>query len=286
MGAQYTALPRCIVADEVQDFSENELRLLPLLVDQHETDNLFLVGDGAQKIYQRGFSLRNAGIDVTGRSKILRKKYRNTRQVIEAAHQLIANYDCDDLDAENVGKPETPDYPAREGKLPRLIRFSQEDTEADWITSEIKALVESGVVAPGEIVVLGGSPRMREKIMTLLAEKGIESCELREDVAIDSVRVKVSTIESAKGHESPSVFVAGLVEGIIPWHNVDEDGERLHASRLYVAMTRARDELTMTCSTAGENGQAQSPSRYLSAIQNKCEEFAFKSGRLVPLPSA
>ena len=253
-----------------------------MMVEKTDPDNLFFVGDGAQKIYQRGFSLRNAGIDVTGRSKILKKNYRNTRQIIEAAHQLIANYDCDDLDAENVGKPEAPDSPSRQGNLPKLIKFPHEDVEVEWIAAEIKRLTESGLASSGEIVVLAGLPRIRARIMRALKEKDIESCELREDVAIDSTRVKVSTIESAKGHESPCVFVAGLVEGIVPWHNVDEDGERLHASRLYVAMTRARDELTMTWSTIGESGQAQSPSRYLRAIQDKCEEAAFRSGHLVP----
>ena len=280
---EYTVMPRCIVADEVQDFSENELRLLAMMVEQNEPDNLFLVGDGAQKIYQRGFSLKSLGIDVAGRSKILRKNYRNTRQIIEAAHQLIANYDFDDIDAENTGKPETPDYPSREGRLPKIIKFFYEDMEVEWLVSETKRLIEIGSASPGEILILSGSPKMRAKIMSSFEEKGLESCELREDVAIDSTRVKVSTIESAKGHESPYIFVAGLLEGIVPWHNVDDDGERLHASRLYVAMTRARDELTMTWSTTGEDGQDQIPSRYLNVIQNKCEEFAFRSGQLVSL---
>ena len=280
---EITMMPRCIIVDEMQDFSENELRFLAILGGGNKTDNLFLVGDGAQKIYQRSFSLRSIGIDVTGRSRILKKNYRNTRQIIEAAYQLIANYDFDDIDSENTGKPEGPDYPSREGKLPIFIKFPNEDIEADWIATEIKRLTERGLASPGEILVLAGSPRIRSNIMSSLDEKKVENCELREDVAIDSKRVKVSTIESAKGHESPYVFVAGLVEGIVPWHNVDDDGERLHASRLYVAMTRARDELTMTWSMIGESKQDQTPSRYLSAIQNKCEEFAFRSGRLMPL---
>ena len=88
-----------------------------------EPDNLFLVGDGTQKIYKRGFSLRSAGIDVTGRAYILRKNYRNSRQIIDAAHRLIADYSFEDLDADHTSKPTEPDYPSREGEKPRLIKF-------------------------------------------------------------------------------------------------------------------------------------------------------------------
>lgn len=279
---EYSAMPRCIIADEMQDFSENELRFLAMLVGSNQPDNLFLVGDGAQKIYQRGFSLKRIGIDITGRSKILKKNYRNTHQIIQAAYQLISNYNFDDTDSDNTAHPEKPDMPSREGKPPMLIKFDSADSEYNWIAEEVKRLIDTGSASPGEILIMAGHPEIRKSIMELLDQKEIENCELREDVAIDSTRVKVSTIESAKGHESPHVFIAGLVEGIIPWRNVDSDGERLHASRLYVAMTRARDELTLTWSRVSKSGD-QSPSRYLNVIQNKCHEYAFKLGRLVLL---
>lgn len=63
-------------------------------------------------------------------------------------------------------------------------------------------------------------------------------------------QVTVSTIHSAKGLEFRFVFVVALEEGIFPsmWHedDVDEEEERRIA---YVAVTRAKEKLFLTCAT-------------------------------------
>ena len=60
--------------------------------------------------------------------------------------------------------------------------------------------------------------------------------------------VTMMTIHSAKGLEFPVVYVVGLEEGIFPGSSAQYDEEELEEERrlCYVAMTRAKEKLTMT----------------------------------------
>ena len=62
----------------------------------------------------------------------------------------------------------------------------------------------------------------------------------------DDDKVKIMTIHAAKGLEWPVVIVAGCNEGILPSKQAIDAGEIEQERRLmYVAMTRARDELIL-----------------------------------------
>ena len=60
--------------------------------------------------------------------------------------------------------------------------------------------------------------------------------------------VTMMTIHAAKGLEFPVVYVVGLEEGVFPGASAQYDGEDLEEERrlCYVAMTRAKEKLTMT----------------------------------------
>jgi DNA helicase II / ATP-dependent DNA helicase PcrA len=83
--------------------------------------------------------------------------------------------------------------------------------------------------------------------------------------------VRVMTIHASKGLEFDHVFVAGLEEGILPFtlyndHPDIEEERRL----LYVAMTRARRGLWLSCSAVrGFRGRVlkNQPSRFLSQLE-------------------
>jgi superfamily I DNA/RNA helicase len=104
---------------------------------------------------------------------------------------------------------------------------------------------------PGQICVDGPNAKIREEVQRALTRVGITHTDLRQDADYESDRVKVSTIESAKGHEFSTVFITGLVDGVLPSSGIDKSEIPREAARLYVAMTRAREELTLTYSPTG-----------------------------------
>jgi superfamily I DNA/RNA helicase len=272
---------RCILSDEVQDLSELDISLMGKLktpagdLISKVEDGLFLAGDGAQSIYKRGFALRRVGIDIIGRSFSLKKNYRNTHEILRAAFGLVSQYEFADVDEENISRPSMPDFAKRYGSKPLLVRCSGIEDEATVIAKDIYSSLAMGQ-SPGQICVIGPNVKARHEIEAALNELKINSVELRNDVDYESENVKVSTIESAKGHEFSSVYIMSLVEGVLPALGIEDDGVPREASRLYVAMTRAREKLTITYSP-----KPSSPaSRFLTAIQNDCTEAHSRNGEL------
>lgn len=272
---------RCVLSDEVQDLSEMDVALIGRLKTPNgevisEVENgLFLAGDGAQSIYKRGFALRRLGIDIHGRSFSLKKNYRNTHEILTAAFGLVSQYEFADVDEENVVRPSLPDFAKRHGMRPLLLRCPSVLEEAKVIANSVGSLLAMGQTA-GQICVIGPSTRTREEVKRAFEEARILSVELRQDVDYESDRVKISTIESAKGHEFASVFIMGLVEGVLPAMDVNAEGLPREAARLYVAMTRARESLTITYSPTTEH----LASRFLTAIQQDCDEAHIRAGEI------
>ena len=70
---------------------------------------------------------------------------------------------------------------------------------------------------------------------------------LRADDRVGLDAVQIVTFHAAKGLEWPMVHVAGLEEGFVPISHASDDDEIDEERRLlYVALTRARDELSCT----------------------------------------
>lgn len=92
-----------------------------------------------------------------------------------------------------------------------------------------------------------------------------------DNVADSDNCVTMMTIHSAKGLEFPMVYVVGLEEGIFPGSSAQYNEEELEEERrlCYVAMTRAKEKLTMTnCRQRMLYGRtsANAASRFLEEI--------------------
>jgi len=93
-----------VIVDELQDLSNVELRFLRAIVPEGEND-LFLVGDPMQAIYQRNLNFSKAGINIRGiRSKRLRINYRTTEEIRRVAVNLVTSQTYDDFEGEQESK--------------------------------------------------------------------------------------------------------------------------------------------------------------------------------------
>jgi DNA helicase-2/ATP-dependent DNA helicase PcrA len=85
--------------------------------------------------------------------------------------------------------------------------------------------------------------------------------------------VSLMTAHSAKGLEFPIVFMVGMEEGIFPHaaSSRDENGVEEERRLCYVGMTRAMEELSLTCAAERHrfgSRTSSSPSRFLNEIPN------------------
>lgn len=259
-----------VIVDEVQDFTEAGMSLINYIAGD-KPNGLLLIGDGQQKIYKGGFSLKNVGISIVGRSRILRYNYRNTKQILEAAYSMVKGVSFDDLEDDEDVVPASPEFPKRSGAKPILKQsFISQQDELKWVAEQIRDRVFTRQVnKAGDIGILYMSgKKYGSAIDRTLSSYGIQVTELRRDNSsafFDEGTVKRTTFYSAKGMEFKVIFLVGVTEGTIPSDSVlpeeaQEDTERRERRLLFVAMTRARDILYMSCSEG-------LPSRFLKDIE-------------------
>lgn len=252
------------IVDELQDLTEATLRLIRALVPPGPND-LFLVGDGLQRIYPGGVSLPRIQVDVTGRGSLLLRNYRNTQEILRAAHALTRSLYFDDLE-DDLSEAAEPEYSLRHGEVPTLRRFNTPEGEIDWVAREILDLQGDAVCRPDEIALVYRYRKPYEKLI-ISRLSAFEPVELGSNpFTYFGPGLKHTTFHSAKGLEFKVVFVLGVTDGsVVPRDDWSLEGNELedYLAReqrlLYVAMTRARDRLYLSCARG-------KPSRFLDSV--------------------
>ncbi|MFH0230504.1 3'-5' exonuclease [Vibrio diabolicus] len=279
---------RCVLIDEVQDLSQLEIAMLSSLkTDKSEAlseaeNGLFLVGDGAQTVYNKGFTLKHSGVNVANRSYVLKKNYRNTKEIMNTAYSLIEKYEFADVDEDNISKPTKPDFPSKHGEKPFIVKTRSNADQTEFIVNKIDEIIThyqdvNETDCYPQICVIGLNNQIRNDVFEALKQKGINSKKIQDSITVEAAKqVCISTIESAKGFEFSYVFIAGVSANLMPNSSNEESRE---VSRLYVAMTRAEDELYITYST--ERNQSASP--FLMDFSDSCNELEFRNGQLKTL---
>ena len=268
-----------VIVDEVQDLSELSLRVLYSLVGD-KPDGLLLVGDNTQRIFTRGFSMKQVGIDISGRGVVLRKNYRNTRQILDAAFPLVAgDWEADAQQAGLDANELQPEFSTREGSRPIVVRCRSVDEELAFIIREIRFLLHYDQYEPSDICVMARTPYYRDNIYQALQSAGLRPVMIRREEETDGKSwdgVVVCSLHQAKGHEFAAVIIVGAVVGALPPAGHD-DADHMAEERavLYVGMTRARDILYVSYAQVG-NGKTHERSRLLDQVLPACDLFAFR----------
>lgn len=232
-----------VFVDEAQDLSVAALKLVAKLA--REPAGLFLMADGRQSIYQKGFRWKDVGLEIRGSVHTLKRNFRSTVEIAAAADNLRTP----EIDAEDDGEVHPP---VRHGPRPKLVPCSDESAECKFVVSRIARLLRENAAAPANIAVLARSVALLKSVRDALASEAVPHRMHKEgQLALGDPTVKLLTLHSAKGLEFPMVFIVGVDHGIIPEElNIDDPAEReAHVLRerrlLYVGMTRAIQDLTL-----------------------------------------
>lgn len=238
-----------VIADEVQDLSNVELRFLRSLVEEKDND-LFLVGDPYQKIYARKLNFSSAGIAIRGnRSKQLRINYRTSEEIKRLAISTVKSLQYDDFD----GQEETlKGYLSLfHGEKPTYDIFRTKTEENDFIIEKINALKEQGLNF-AEIAIGFRTKDALKEVKTTLHKIKIPYNDNTTNTTNDSGGIVLSTFHGLKGLEFKAVFLADVNKRTCPLnysvYNELENTEKLEyenseKSLIYVAMTRAINKL-------------------------------------------
>jgi superfamily I DNA/RNA helicase len=235
-----TRLYRHVVIDEGQDFSPEMLRSLALAIP--DDGSLTFFGDVAQQIYGRGLSWRRAGLKV--RQVItFTKNYRNSPQIAHLGLAIAAMpYFRDEPDMV------APDGFADEGPPPTLRRFADPSDELAFIREQAVAL---GRLGPSAVLFR----RDHDAEVFAASCRGARRLHAQTPTWSPIPSVWVGTVHAAKGFEFQSVILPGLTPERWPEPEaVNAEGEEAAIANdgrlLYVAVTRARQNLLMTTSGA------------------------------------
>ncbi len=218
-----------ILIDEAQDFAPSWIKVVNFLLK--EGGSLFLADDPSQSIF-RYFTWAQKGVDVVGRTRWLRKPYRSTKQIFEAARAIVKDDPVTQDRLKTEGNYEEPDLESeflREGNKPLLNRMSNLQEEINFIDTQVNYLRQKHNVPFDKIALVHNVP--------------YELSKYRRDLS--KYKINFHTCRTIKGLEFEAVIFCGL-EGFFR-NGVDDQGEVSHQkSLIYTTMGRAKNHLFMT----------------------------------------
>jgi superfamily I DNA/RNA helicase len=237
---------RHVVVDEAQDLGPAHWKMLRAMVPDGPND-IFLVGDTHQRIYNNYVTLSSLGINVRGRSSRLTLSYRTTRQILGTALSMLTGELYDDLDG---GTDTLGGYRSLlRGPQPTMRGTSSWLDEQELIVGQLKTWGPDSSLA-----VCVPTREMVTDVLSRLSTAGIEAAEIGPDGPRSPDGVHVGTMNRFKGLEYQRMVIAGVREGLVPHDDIElrrndkrryERGRMRDRSRLFVAATRARDELAI-----------------------------------------
>lgn len=249
---------RAVIVDEAQDMSAEAFRLIRQIVPPvaGRTNDLFIVGDAHQRIYAHRVVLSRCGIDIRGRSRKLRLNYRTTDEIRKWAVAILEDCDIDDLDG---GQDDNKGFRSLlHGDYPEIQKQATFEREIEVIAECIQQL-EKANIPLSAICVVARTQNLLEQYESALQTKGIAHLRIQHQVSDDSAKpgLRTATMHRVKGLEFDVMIIAGVNDGVVPLANAVADADSDYArievetkerSLLYVAATRAKNHVLISCS--------------------------------------
>ena len=244
-----------VVVDEAQDVDVSQLRLLAAMAGS-KPNGLLFAGDLGQRIFQTPFSWKALGVDVRGRSRTLHVNYRTSHQIRAQADKLLGP-EVSDVDGNVEDRRGT--VSVFNGPAPEITTLASEQAEVAQVAAWIGERLASGVL-PHELGVFVRSAEQIPRAEAALKMAGVDWRVLDDKVDTASGQASICTMHLAKGLEFRCVVAMACDDEVIPLQErieavTDEADleEVYHTERhlLYVACTRARDQLLVTAVEPG-----------------------------------
>lgn len=240
-----------VIVDELQDFSNVELNFIRSLTAEGEND-LFLVGDPLQNIYDRKINFSKAGINIRGnRSKRLRINYRTTEEIKNLAMSVILEEKYDDFDGDEESKAGY--LSLFHGPKPIYKLYSSKEEELAAVKEEIVSLLELGVHY-NEITIAARARDSANDFRNYLHQNGIPYVD-KHLLNSKNDGIRIATFHGLKGLEFKHVFLVDVNARTFPrlpfeYTSLSEIEKsqilKTEKSLFYVAASRAVQKLSIS----------------------------------------
>ena len=241
------------IIDEGQDMGPEALALIRQIVPEQAND-LFIVGDGHQRIYRQKTTMSSCGIKVVGRSHKLKINYRTTEQTQKFAMSVLENTLIDDLDGKL--EPSGDCVSLIQGPKPIIKRYNSLIEEADGVSSQIAQLIGDGVKSE-DICIVARNKKQLDQLSKIMTKEGMTTTTVGQANNLSTDDVRLATMSRVKGLEFHYVFITSVNEGLVPLDYATsgtEDPVELRLRSLneralfHVACTRAVKQLYVSSS--------------------------------------
>jgi superfamily I DNA/RNA helicase len=232
-----------LLVDEFQDFSTAEINVLKQL-PRANINAFCAAGDTTQKVFVKDLRMMATSL-VAGSTRMfsIRQNFRNSRQILEAASKLNAHYGeiarKQGVDIEVID----PTFATRETARPIAYQVDHEISVAWELAQE---WIGGQNVEPWSVCIATASPR-KVSVDEILETRP-------KDLAADMIsgdymrrrgHMVVGTIAEVKGFEFSMIIIVGCSSSMFPNNSLPEAEAWRDALRLYVAMTRGRDQVAL-----------------------------------------
>jgi DNA helicase II / ATP-dependent DNA helicase PcrA len=277
---------RHLFVDEMQDVNPAQFRLLTALLS--DEPDLFVVGDPNQSVY--GFNGADPSLlyrlpEILRGTKVIRldENHRCTPQVVAVATAVLRDSETDET---VLGEIDAATSSRVDGPVPTIIAHASDAEEAAWVARRAKQSRTPGM-RWSSIAVLARTNAQLPAVQAALETANVPclvagseagpASDLRgagswrrradpddeaETQEVDHDKVVLTTFHRSKGLQWHTVIIIGLSAGLMPLASahtqeaVDEE-RRL----LYVALTRAEEELWCSWSESDDAGAASGTGR-------------------------
>jgi DNA helicase IV len=214
---------------------------------------LIMAGDAGQSIYGVSSPYKRAGVDISGRSRVLHTSFRNTCAIQQAAdaYRRLSGLE----DEEGAGATAF-----REGPVPELYTAATREELARLLLRKASLFIDRLGYDPENLTVLAPTKTDLVAIGDMLGHAGYRHANIRDEEFSfkEAKTIRLSTLHSSKGLDFAVVLL--YLPALPPRGGYDDrSSSALVRNLIYVAMTRAMDNLNVFTLEGAHDGQRDEP---------------------------